>query len=64
MAKSTEQFAAENLVKAESFISRLCRTGSYFGVIPRKLANNRLDWDTDRKAPESANPDANERAAA
>ena len=39
---STEQFAAFNQVKAQSVRSRLCTTGSYFGVVPRKLANGRL----------------------
>ena len=39
---SAEQFAALNQVKAQSVRARLCRTGSYFGVIPRKLANGRL----------------------
>jgi hypothetical protein len=40
--QSAEQFAALNQVKAQSVRARLCRTGSYFGVIPRKLANGRL----------------------
>ena len=39
---SAEQFAALNQVKAQSVRSRLCTTGSYFGVVPRKLANGRL----------------------
>jgi len=41
---SAEQFAAENQVKAQSVRARLCRTGSYFGVRPLKLANGRLAW--------------------
>jgi hypothetical protein len=45
MGKSTEQFAAGNLVKAESVRSRLSRTGSYFGHRPTKLPNGRLDWN-------------------
>ena len=40
--QSAEQFAALNQVKAQSVRARLCRTGSYFGVVPRKLANGRL----------------------
>ena len=40
--QSTEQFAALNQVKAQSVRARLCRTGSYFGVVPKKLANGRL----------------------
>ncbi len=40
--KSCEQFAALNQVLAQSVRARLCRTGSYFGVRPVKLANGRL----------------------
>ena len=39
---SAEQFAALNQVKSQSVRARLCRTGSYFGVRPLKLANGRL----------------------
>lgn len=39
---SCEQFAASNQVKAQSVRARLCRTGSYFGIRPVKLANGRL----------------------
>ena len=39
-----EEFAALNKVKAQSVRARLCRTGSYFGVRPLKLANGRLAW--------------------
>lgn len=39
---SCEQFAALNQVKPQSVRARLCRTGSYYGVMPRKLANGRL----------------------
>lgn len=41
---SAEQFAALNQVKAQSVRARLCRTGSYFGVRPLKLASGRLVW--------------------
>ena len=41
---SAEQFAALNQVKAQSVRARLCRTGSYFGTVPKKLANGRLAW--------------------
>lgn len=41
---SAAQFAALNQVKSQSVRARLCRTGSYFGVIPKKLANGRLAW--------------------
>lgn len=39
---SCEGFAALNQVKPHSVRSRICKTGSYFGVVPRKLANGRL----------------------
>lgn len=39
---SAKQFGALNQVKSQTIRARLCRTGSYFGVIPRKLANGRL----------------------
>lgn len=41
---STEQFAAINMVKAESVRSRVTRKGSYFGVTPLKLGNRRTAW--------------------
>lgn len=40
--QSCEKFAANNQVKAQSVRARLCRTGSYFGVKPKKLLNGRL----------------------
>ncbi len=39
---SADQFAALNQVKAQSVRARLCRTGSYFGIRPIKLASGRL----------------------
>jgi hypothetical protein len=47
MAQSTEQFAAKHLVKPQSVLSRVCRTGHYFGVRPTKLQNGRLAWPDD-----------------
>ena len=42
---STDEFAALNRVKAQSVRGRLARgEESYFGVKPKKLANNRLLW--------------------
>jgi len=41
---TTEDFAAAINVKPSTIRVRLCRTGSYFGVRPRKLANGRLVW--------------------
>lgn len=40
----TEEFAAINGVKSTSVRVRLCKTGSYFGVVPLKLCNRRLMW--------------------
>lgn len=39
---SCEQFAQLNLVKPQSVRARICRFGSYYGVVPSKLANGRL----------------------
>lgn len=39
---SCERFAVLNQVTPHSVRARICRTGSYFGVVPRKLANGRL----------------------
>lgn len=41
---STEVFAARNHVKHGTVLKRLCKTGSYHGILPRKLANGRWDW--------------------
>ena len=40
----TDEFGALNRVKAQSVRSQYCRTGSYFGIKPRRLANGRLLW--------------------
>ena len=40
----TETFARMNLVRPQSVVARLCRTGSYHGVRPTKLASGRLLW--------------------
>ena len=39
---SVEQFATLNQVKPQTVRARLCKSGSYFGVLPLKLANGRL----------------------
>jgi hypothetical protein len=39
---SADEFATLNQVKSQSVRARLCRTGSYFGIRPLKLANGRL----------------------
>lgn len=41
---NTEQFARLNLVRPQSVCARLCRTGSYHGIRPTKLASGRLLW--------------------
>jgi hypothetical protein len=41
---NTEDFAAKQHVKSQTVRKRLCETGSYFGVTPKKLANRRLVW--------------------
>lgn len=41
---STGEFAALNMVKAQSVRARVCRTGSYYGVRPVKLQNGRTAW--------------------
>lgn len=44
---STETLAAQAHVKPSTIRVRLCRTGSYFGLIPKKLPNGRLSWPGD-----------------
>jgi hypothetical protein len=51
MGQSTKRFAASKHVKPQSIISRLCRTGSYFGVRPQKLENGRWDWPDESSEP-------------
>ena len=41
---TTEEFAAMNMVKAQTVRARLSRFGSYFGITPIKLANRRTVW--------------------
>lgn len=40
----TSAFAQRNLVRPQSVVARLCRTGSYHGIRPTKLASGRLLW--------------------
>lgn len=39
---SCEEFARLNKIKPQSVRARICREGSYFGVVPRRLLNGRL----------------------
>jgi len=43
----TEQLASSIGIKASSIRTRLCKTGSYFGLKPQKLSNGRLLWPSD-----------------
>ncbi|ROO31958.1 monooxygenase [Salinisphaera japonica YTM-1] len=44
---STAAFADSIGAKAGSIRVRLCQTGSYFGIKPKKLPNGRLLWPAD-----------------
>ncbi len=46
---TTEKFATQCGVLPQSIRVRMCRTGSYFGVKPRKLSNGRLMWPGDAR---------------
>jgi len=41
---TTREYANKHLVQPQTVLKRLCETGSYFGVVPRKLPNGRLAW--------------------
>lgn len=41
---NTDQFAEINGVKSHTVRQRLCEKGSYYGIVPKKLANGRLAW--------------------
>ncbi len=40
----TDEFARLNLVREQTVRARVCRTGTYFGIAPQKLASGRLAW--------------------
>lgn len=44
---TTDAFGAAIGVKGTSVRVRLCRTGSYFGIKPKKYPNGRLMWPGD-----------------
>jgi len=46
---TTEELASQIGIQPTSIRSRVCRTGSYFGLIPAKLPNGRLLWPIDSK---------------
>ncbi len=41
---TTELLAKKLGILPQSIRSRVCKTGSYFGITPQKLANGRLLW--------------------
>ncbi|WP_447778029.1 hypothetical protein [Variovorax boronicumulans] len=41
---STAVFASNNHVQPQTPRKQYCLTGSYFGVVPEKLASGRLVW--------------------
>jgi hypothetical protein len=40
----TDRFAEINGVKGQTVRKRYCETGSYYGIVPLKLASRRLMW--------------------
>jgi hypothetical protein len=42
--QTTAEFAKPRKVKPESVLARYNRTGSYYGVVPKKGFNGRLLW--------------------
>uniref|UniRef100_A0A486XIN2 DNA-binding protein n=1 Tax=Rheinheimera sp. BAL341 TaxID=1708203 RepID=A0A486XIN2_9GAMM len=44
---STEQFAETIHGKPSTIRTRLCKTGSYYGIKPIKLPSGRLLWPAD-----------------
>ena len=57
---TTEALAERIGLRPASIRSRMSRTGSYFGLQPRRLANGRLLWPAD--APERLTTDNSSRA--
>lgn len=48
---STEEFAKRYFVKPQSVRKQYSQKGAYFGVVPTKLKNGRLEWpDNSRDA--------------
>jgi len=63
---TTETLAEAMTVKPDTIRARLCRFGSYFGVVPIKCPNGRLLWPADAKErilaarhPQTASNEAN-----
>ena len=49
--QSTNQFAYEHGVQAQSVRHQYCLRGHYFGCVPTKLKNGRLSWQPDPSLP-------------
>lgn len=47
---TTQQLGEAIAVKPQSIRVRLCQTGSYFSLTPRKAPNGRLLWPADSVA--------------
>ena len=41
---TTKEFAELQRIRDQSVRARLCKTGSYFGIVPRSCANGRKLW--------------------
>jgi hypothetical protein len=46
---TTNDFAYQINILGSSIHRRVCITGSYYGVVPTKLPNGRLDWPNDAR---------------
>ncbi len=47
---TTNDFADQINILGSSIHRRVCITGSYYGVVPTKVPNGRLDWPDDARA--------------
>lgn len=50
MGLSSIEYARRMHVQAQTLRAAVCRKGHYFGVVPRRLPNGRLDWPDDESA--------------
>lgn len=48
--QTTEALAQSLRLQPQSIRARVCRTGSYFGLVPTKLPNGRLLWPMDAQS--------------
>ena len=47
MKLTTRQLADALSLREQSIRARVCRTGSYFGLVPQVFPNGRLAWPAD-----------------